>query len=192
MSRLTFRRPADEPGSDDAVTRALRDAYRAPSDPAYWTGFESRLMAAVRDGAAKATQPAVEWWQALARWSRPGLAAAAALLVTTGAVVASSGRASGEPSAFRRMLGTPPATPLSPADPDLARFFDPAVDPRSPEARAARDAADLLGTGLERRGAVRLDSLPGGAAPDAVTEAAAEAARRAEREATLRLILPED
>ena len=58
---------------DPRVTRLLREEYRAPSDPAYWDGLESRILAYVR-----ATPPAAaEWWEAFAGWTRVGLVAAA-------------------------------------------------------------------------------------------------------------------
>lgn len=163
MPRPLYRRPTrGAPGSspvpDDAATRALRAHYRTPDDPAYWDGLEARIMSAVRDGATRATratQPAVEWWHALARWSRPGLAAAALLLVATGALAARGGDAAGSP--FRRLLGAPPATPLLPHDPDLARLID--GGPGDAAAAEAREIGDLLGEGLDRRRAVRLDTV---------------------------------
>ena len=57
---------------DPRVTRLLREEYRAPADPAYWAGLESRILAYVL-----ATPPAAaEWWEAFAGWTRVGLAAA--------------------------------------------------------------------------------------------------------------------
>jgi hypothetical protein len=157
--RLPFRRPTESspPSADDAaLARRLRALYAAPPDPAYWDGMEARIMNAVREGAARPVAAATEWWQALARWSRPGLAAAAVLLVVTGVASARHGRGA---ASFRGLLGQPSAPPLRELDPDLARLLDLSADPASAEARAERDAAYLLSGGLERRQAVRLDGL---------------------------------
>ncbi|MBM4192806.1 MAG: hypothetical protein FJ202_00300 [Gemmatimonadetes bacterium] len=58
---------------DDAVTEALRGVYAAPTDPAYWTALEARIMGALDDADA--------WWSVGERWTRWGLAAAAAAVL---------------------------------------------------------------------------------------------------------------
>jgi hypothetical protein len=121
--------PRDEadapPGSPDAaVRRDLRALYAAPSDPGYWDGFEARILAAVRGGAAvtgavtgamrAVPAAAVEWWHALARWARPALAAAGATLAVAGAALVQT-RADDDAvrahSAFRAVLGAPGDAP---------------------------------------------------------------------------------
>lgn len=68
---------------DDALTVALRAIYRAPADPAYWTGLEQRIMATVDlDGSASEA-----WWTVSDRWVRVGLFAAAATLVLAGGML---------------------------------------------------------------------------------------------------------
>ena len=80
--------------------------------------------------------------------------------------------------------------PLAPdADPDLARILEATPDETG---QAARDAAYLLSGGLERRRAVRLDSLDGGRGGAPERGATREAARRAQREATFRYVVPEE
>ena len=34
-------------GRDDAVTRALRELYASPDDPAFWDRLEARILASV-------------------------------------------------------------------------------------------------------------------------------------------------
>ena len=61
---------------DDALTNALRELYRAPEDPGYWTGLERRIMAVIEEQEA--------WYTMPDRWVRIGLTAAAAALVIAG------------------------------------------------------------------------------------------------------------
>lgn len=61
---------------DAELTNALRALYAAPADESYWDGLEARVLARLgrdSDGAV--------WWGALAAMMRPGLAAAAALML---------------------------------------------------------------------------------------------------------------
>jgi hypothetical protein len=146
---------------DPALTRGLRSVYAPPSD-GYWDGLEATIMAAVRVGRA-APATAVEWWQTLARWARPGIAAAAVMLVVVGGVALqtlgprSDARASG--------LLDVPAAAIMPMDEEFARALDAWGDSVSPRRRAdARAAADLLTAGAKRRQNVRLDfeaTVPG-------------------------------
>lgn len=200
MFRLPFRGsapPARSGPGDPTVTRALRDEYAPPADPAYWNGLEARVLAAVRQSAGRVAGRAaapLEWWQALAGWGRPGLVAAAAVLFLTGVVTARATRATdAAPGAsFRELLGLPAVA--VPADPDIA-LPDPGIagEPTSnPEAQAARDAAYLLSDGLERRRAVRLDSLTGDARPGPGETRRAEREKHEAREATFRYVLPEE
>lgn len=60
---------------DAELTNALRALYAPPADESYWDSLESRIVAHVarRDEVSS-------WWSELAEMSRPGLAAAAALI----------------------------------------------------------------------------------------------------------------
>jgi hypothetical protein len=69
------------------LTAALRELYAAPTDERYWDEFEARIIAYVAAG------PSVEndsWWSALADMARPGMAAAAALILAAGAALVHS------------------------------------------------------------------------------------------------------
>ena len=74
---MRIERDAPE-GSDEDVTRALRELVAPPADPAYWSGLEQQIMARVAAG--------TEWWSAFDGWVRIGLAAAAAVVVIAGSV----------------------------------------------------------------------------------------------------------
>jgi hypothetical protein len=59
---------------EDAVTRGLRAMYAAPSDEAYWSELEARIMHRI-------SSVELGWWSELDHWTRPALLAAAALLL---------------------------------------------------------------------------------------------------------------
>src|SRR5688500_18164325 len=61
--------------ADPRVTSALRARYAAPRDDAYWDGLQASVMARLGAGAG------ASWLQVAAGWARPGLAAAAAVLI---------------------------------------------------------------------------------------------------------------
>ena len=61
---------------DDELTNALRALYAAPTDESYWIAFESRILAHVARGRDEGA-----WWSELAVMARPGLVAAAALIL---------------------------------------------------------------------------------------------------------------
>lgn len=61
---------------DDALTTELRALYAAPSDEAYWTTLEHRVMAALDDEES--------WYTVSERWLRAGLVAAAAVVLIAG------------------------------------------------------------------------------------------------------------
>lgn len=190
-------RPADRlraddfPPADDPLTRELRALYSAPGD-GYWDEFEGRIMAAVRAGASRPARAAAEWWQALAEWARPGLAAAAVLVVVVGAITVQSHGA--RTSVARGDAGIP-ALELQPLDPELARAVDEAsTDPVSAAAaRAAQEAAYLLTGGLKRRAPVHLDTPAAQPAParDVTAPGDADEVQRARREATFRYVMPD-
>jgi hypothetical protein len=182
-------RADDFPPADDPVTRELAALYAAPGDR-YWDDFEGRIMAAVRAGASRPARAAAEWWQALAEWARPGLAAAAVLVVVVGAITVQS---HGARTAVARGAAAP--VELQPLDPELARAVDEATaDSVSAAAtRAAHEAAYLLTGGLKRRAPVRLDEPAAQQAParDVTPPGEADEVQRARREATFRYVMPD-
>ncbi len=202
---------APEAGTSDVlpapVVRALGALHAPPgADGAYWDGLEGRVMAAVRGAAGAAhvaravPAAAAQWWQALARWTRPALAAATVALVVAGAALARAGAVAEDRrahSAFRAVLGDPydPWTyPVPEAAPQLARAADahdvePGDTAAAADARAARLASELLSGGLVRRRPPSPDHPADGRARVA-PEPAETPERRARREATFRLVVP--
>jgi hypothetical protein len=182
------------PGADDPLLRELRAAY-APPGERYWDDLEGRILQAVRAGTSGAPSPAraaADWWHALAGWARPGLAAAAVLMVVAGAV-AIQARAAG---AHLAVAGAgSPGNELRPLDPELARALDDAgLDSVSAAAaRGAREAAYLLTGGLKRRAPVQIDmpTEPVHTNPRARLTDEAEDVQRARREATFRYVMPD-
>jgi hypothetical protein len=61
---------------DAELTNALRALYAAPADESYWDVLEARILAHVARGDEGAM-----WWGELADMVRPGLVAAAALIL---------------------------------------------------------------------------------------------------------------
>ena len=72
---------------DPELTNALRDLYAAPSDERYWDELETRIIAFV---AAGQSEDAESWWSALAEMARPGMVAAAALILAASAALVHS------------------------------------------------------------------------------------------------------
>jgi hypothetical protein len=182
------------PGADDPLLHELRAAYAPPSER-YWDDLEGRILQAVRAGTAGAASPAraaAEWWQAMAGWARPGLAAAAVLMVVAGAV-AIQARAAGAHLAGAG-AGSP-GSELRPLDPELARALDDAgLDSVSAAAaRGAREAAYLLTGGLKLRAPVQIDmpTEPARTNPRARLTDEADDVQRARREATFRYVMPD-
>ncbi len=66
------RRPTD----DADLTRTLRALYAAPTDESYWQSLEARILAHVALGYERRL-----WWTELPGMLRPGLVAAAALIL---------------------------------------------------------------------------------------------------------------
>ena len=76
----------DDPTSgENELARALRVHYAAPVDEGYWEALEARIVAHV----AHAAQRPV-WWGELAEMARPGLVAAAALILAASIAMARS------------------------------------------------------------------------------------------------------
>lgn len=194
---MTVRLHSD-PGDDrvapeDSVTRELRALYAAPAD-GYWDDLEGRILAAVRASAARPGRAAADWWQALAGWARPGLAAAAVLLVIAGSVavqarVAATSVASGG-------IDVPPQLELQPVD-ELARAIEESSsDPvAAAAARAAQEAAYLLTGGLKRRPPVQLErpaATPSSSRANVPGQSSSEdELARSRREATFRYLMPD-
>jgi len=181
----------DPRSGEQQLARELRAMYAPPaSTPSdnYWDGLEARIMAAVRAGRA-APAAAVEWWQTLARWARPGLAAATVMIVVIGGIAI---RAYG-PSSDERALRDESGSVIEPLDEDLARAIDGIGDTISPRERAAlRAAAELLTDGVKRRQNVRLDweaTVPGDGI-EMQHDAGAPEMVRSRREATFRYVVP--
>ena len=66
--------------ADPRVTGALRSHYAPPRDEAYWDSLHAQVMARIAAGAR------ASWLQVAAGWARPGLAAAAAVLLIAAAL----------------------------------------------------------------------------------------------------------
>jgi hypothetical protein len=61
---------------DAELTNALRAIYAAPADASYWDALEARILAHVAR-----SEEDVMWWTELVDMVRPGLVAAAALIL---------------------------------------------------------------------------------------------------------------
>ena len=61
---------------DAELTNALRALYAAPAEERYWDALEARILAHVARGDERAM-----WWGELMEMVRPGLVAAAALIL---------------------------------------------------------------------------------------------------------------
>jgi hypothetical protein len=72
---------------DAELTNALRALYAAPSEARNWDTLEARILAHVARG-----DEAHGWWDALADMARPGLVAAAALILAASLALAHSQR----------------------------------------------------------------------------------------------------
>src|SRR5688572_26995947 len=66
--------------ADSRVTRALHAHFAAPRDEAYWGDLQAQVMARI------AANARASWLQVAASWARPGLAAAAAVLLVASAL----------------------------------------------------------------------------------------------------------
>jgi hypothetical protein len=88
---------------DDPMTRRLRELHAPPGGESYWLGLEARIMA--RIGHAEAA-----WWSELARWGRPVVLAAAALVLAAGLVLARTREAALQVT-YEDVLAAP--TPIS-------------------------------------------------------------------------------
>ena len=87
--------------ADPRVTSALRARYAAPRDEAYWQDLQGSVMSRLAAGAR------TSWLQVAAGWARPGLAAAAAVLVFAAALFQAN-QGESEPVSFTVMTQTEP------------------------------------------------------------------------------------
>jgi hypothetical protein len=72
-------------GGDAELTNALRALYAAPADERYWDALEARILARVARG-----DEGVMWWGELVEMARPGIVAAAALILAATLAMARS------------------------------------------------------------------------------------------------------
>jgi hypothetical protein len=70
---------------DPELTMALRALYAAPADESYWDALEARILARLARGDDRTL-----WWGELADMARPGLVAAAALILAASVAMARS------------------------------------------------------------------------------------------------------
>jgi hypothetical protein len=68
-------------GRDDDVTRALREIYSTPDDPAFWDALEAKIMARI-------TAEGDAWWLPFQEWVRTGLVAAGILVAAAALTLA--------------------------------------------------------------------------------------------------------
>ena len=61
---------------DSELTNALRVLYAAPTEESYWDALEARILQHIARGDERSA-----WWEAMADMIRPGLIAAAALIL---------------------------------------------------------------------------------------------------------------
>ena len=70
---------------DSQLTDALRAVCAAPADESYWNALEARILDFVAHGDERTV-----WWNELAEMIRPGLIAAAALILAASLAMARS------------------------------------------------------------------------------------------------------
>ena len=142
-------------------------------------------MAAVRAGRA-APAAAAEWWHTLAAWARPGLAAAAVVILVVGGVALQSHGAHTD-AAYKTVLDEEEAPGALVPDAELARATDTWGRDTLPPGVAAEAsaAAELLSDGVKRRQGLHLDL-------DSATPALKRPgdSTQARREATFRYVMP--
>lgn len=66
---------------DDELTRALREIYAPPSDTAYWSALERRILERLESADGEA------WWAVPATWLRAGLIAAGIAVIVAGTLL---------------------------------------------------------------------------------------------------------
>lgn len=90
--------------ADPRVTSALRTHYAAPHDEMYWSELHAAVMSRI------AANARAGWLQIAAGWARPGLAAAAVVLIAAAALFQAN---AGEPEqvTFASMTQAEPSQP---------------------------------------------------------------------------------
>ena len=89
---------------DSELTNALRVLYAAPEGESYWDAFEARIL----DFVARGDERTV-WWNELAEMIRPGLIAAAALILAASLAMVRSERREAE-NAYATLITPSPAS----------------------------------------------------------------------------------
>ena len=89
---------------DAELTSALRALYAAPADERYWDALEARILAHVAH-----RDDATVWWAELAEMARPGLAAAAALILAASLALVHSRQLEAS-SAYASVISADPST----------------------------------------------------------------------------------
>lgn len=89
---------------DTELTNALRALYAAPTEESYWDALESRILAHVARGDENTV-----WWAELAEMERPGLAAAAAIILAASLALVHS-RQLEVSSAYASVISPAPST----------------------------------------------------------------------------------
>jgi hypothetical protein len=92
---------------DAELTRALRALYAAPSEERYWDALEARILAHV------ARDEGSVWWAEMAEMIRPGLVAAAALILAATLAMAHSRQLEARNAYASVISSTPTATDAS-------------------------------------------------------------------------------
>jgi len=72
--------PSRDDRLDDAIVAAMQDLLTPPGGEAFWSSLEGSIM-------ARLDTADFGWWGELTRWTRPALAAAAALVIVAGAAM---------------------------------------------------------------------------------------------------------
>ena len=86
------------------LTKALRALYAAPGEESYWESLEARILAHVARGAEHSV-----WWSELADMVRPGLVAAAALILAASVAMVRSQQIEAQ-SAYATLISPSPTS----------------------------------------------------------------------------------
>jgi hypothetical protein len=95
------------------LTNALRALYAAPADDAYWNALEARILVHVARG-----EEGAMWWGELVDMVRPGLVAAAALILAATLAMARSQQLEAR-NAYGSVIAAPSALEASSRAPSL-------------------------------------------------------------------------
>jgi hypothetical protein len=98
---------------DATLTNALRALYAAPAEDAYWDALEARILAHVAHG-----EESRMWWGELVEMVRPGLVAAAALILAATLAMARSQQVEAR-NAYGSVIAAPSSLEASSRTPSL-------------------------------------------------------------------------